>query len=113
MKKGLAVGLGVIALGIILHLAFGLFWFANAQKPLVLLSSESEPMDQTAILINGKPPPPPRVRGHLQTGERVFVAFDMYGKDYWTCLVFKKSGQHGWVLCTDLDRAKASKQAGG
>lgn len=104
MKKVVFLALAVIAVLAACHYIFGLFWFAKAPKRLALLSSESEPADQGAISINGHPPPPPKIRGYIENGERVFIAFDMYGKDYWTCFAVTKKARHGWVLCTDLER---------
>ena len=41
--------------------------------------------------------------GALSKGEVVDVLRDRYGKDYWACLVRTRSGEKGWVLCTNLD----------
>lgn len=97
----LAVVLIVVGLGgNIAYMKFGSKWHATAKSETALFVTEHDAAFAGSQSIQTSAP-----ISRLQQGERVAVLWDTYGKDYWACWVRTASGQRGWLLCTNLQRA--------
>jgi hypothetical protein len=98
--KWLAVAILVCTIAGSLALAYELHFGGKiviADKRADVFVTESAAAREHAL--NRVPMPPVAV---VESGEKVAVIWDTYGKDYWACYVRTSNGIRGWVLCTSL-----------
>jgi hypothetical protein len=89
-------GIALVALALAYELHFG-GKAVVANKRANVFTTEYAAAYEGAL--NRAPVPP---IASIESGEKVTVIWDTYGKDYWACYVRTSHGVRGWALCTSL-----------